>query len=70
MLALQDFWLVFALVGFLAALMFLRALAMHLEQAVKQYDTMREAIRLRREYEESVRKRLEGEVGQDGAAKV
>lgn len=70
MQALQDFWPVFALFGFLAALMFLRILALNLQQALQRHDIIREAVRLRRAYEEDLRRRQGIEVGDDGVFEV
>ena len=63
---LPAIWIVFALLGGFAVLVFLRTLALYLQQTLEHYDTVREAMRLRREYEEELRRRQNPQTDDDG----
>ena len=63
-------WMIFALLGGFAVLVFLRTLALHLQQTLENYDTVREAMRLRREYEQELRRRQNLQDGDDGIIEV
>ncbi len=55
-------WPVLAILAFLAALSVLRVLAIFRQRLVESHDVAREAVRMRRAYEESQREKAENPI--------
>ncbi len=56
---LQTVWPIITLLAFLASLAFLRTLAIFRQRQVEAHDVAREAVRIRRDYEQQQREKRE-----------